>query len=203
MNSKALKPKKFRWMYEDEEKNLLQNLVYLVRKYLIWPVKDNYRIIKERSKRCFQYAKFGLYSYDWDMAYVYEILNFKLKRLYRALENGTAVQQPEDMAALKELIKITFRLHSGNYDRKYHREHSKKWGEIESETIPCKYDKNGKASLYEWKTWRPGTKNASEEVKEQERKEFMACYEKAEEDRCKDIDRMAELLKKYATSWWD
>lgn len=204
LNSKSLKSRKMRWMYEDEKKGLFGNVIYFFQKYLIWPVSDRYRRTKERSKRAFEYARFGWLNFDFDMAYVYELLEFKLKRLYKCLENGYSRQDLEDMEALKELIKIVGRLRNSNeYDDPYLEEHDKKWGKIQSKTTP-NYDDKGKITTYSWHSWRKKCpENASEKVKKQQRKENRECYKKGEEDRKKDVDRMAFLLKEYSLKWWD
>ena len=106
-------------MYADETKSLLGNIVYGIKKYLIWPVTDNFRILKERTKRSYDYARFGWLNYDFDMACAWDLFEFKLRRLYKCLENGHAIQEPEDMKALRELIKIVRRLGYEQYDRIY------------------------------------------------------------------------------------
>jgi hypothetical protein len=202
VNSKALKPKKFRWMYEDEERNVFGIVIYFFQKNVIWPIDSFFNRSYERISRSHAYAKFGWLNYDFDFHCVYDLMNFKLKRLYVCLKFGHAVQEEEDMAALKELIKITYRLSYGQYDRKYHRAHTKKWGETKSESIP-EYDDKGKIKWHRYEMWKDSTKDASEEVKAQERKEFRAIYDQGEADRVRDISRMAELLVKYSEKWWD
>lgn len=200
--SKTLKPKKFRWQIENEAQTFFKNLIYQFQRFCIWPITDNYRITKERLIRSLQYARFGWFNYDFDMAYVYYLFEFKLKRLLKCLENGHAIQKPEDMKALRELIKIVRRLGMGRYDHKYHILHDKKWGKIESKTTP-NYNDEGKVTTYTWHSWRSGTKDVNEKVKKQERKEYRALYQNAEKDRVKDIERMAELIKTNSLSWWD
>ena len=204
--SKSLKPKKYRWLYEyDEEKGLINidNISYLFKEYVWWPVSSFYRRIKERMKRSYDYARFGWLNYDFDMSCAWDLLEFKLKRLHSCLESGCAVQEPEDMAALKELIKIVRRLGRDCYDDKYLRQHDRKWGRIESRTTP-NYNDKGNIVTYTWHSWRKNCpENAPEEVKKQERNEFRTCYEKGEEDRIKDIKRMGEILVKHGQKFWD
>lgn len=203
-NSKALKPRKYRWQYEDEDKTFFQNLAYLFKKYLIWPVKDKYRRTKERSKRAFDYAVFGWHNHDWDIAYVYHLLEFKLKRLQKCLDGGFAIQETEDMAALADLIEIVARLGKSDYETKYMDEHDLKWGQIESRTEPYKYDKNGEVLTYSWISWRKNCpEDASQEVKDLERKENKACYDAGEADRIRDIERIAEILRVNGPRFWD
>jgi len=175
---------------------------YHFRHSFLYPIKSFYRRLTGKLERAYAFAKIGWENYDWDMAYSYELLGWKLKRLYKALESGHTEQQPEDMKALLSLIKVLRRLQVGNYDSKYYRIHDRKWGKIESSTTP-NYDADGKVRTYNWHTWRAKTKDASPEIKEQERAETRAIWANAEADRCKDIDKMAELLKNHAQSWWD
>lgn len=203
-NSKALKSQKSRQYEYDIDKGILGNLPYLFMKYFVWPIGKNYRIFKERSKRAYDFAIFGWNNHDFDMSYVYYLLEFKLKRLQSCLNTGFSVQEPEDTAALEELIQIVVRLGKGSYEDKYTDEHDQKWGEIETRTEPHQYDKKGKVLSYAWISWR---KNCPEDVpkklKEKERKEFSACYGKGESDRVRDIGRMNEILVKNSPRFWD
>ena len=203
LNPKTLKPKKFRWMYADETKSLLGNIVYGIKKYLIWPVTDKFRILKERTKRSYAYARFGWLNYDFDMACAWDLFEFKLRRLYKCLENGHAIQEPEDMKALRELIKIVRRLGRGRYEDIYYRQLDKKWGKIESKTTP-NYDKNGKITTYTYHSWRKNCpEDASEELKAREMNDRKCCWENAEKDRVRDLERMKDILVKHGQKWWD
>lgn len=203
-NSKELKPKKFRWMYEDEDKNLFQNLIYRFKEFFVWPIMDNYRRTKERMGRSYAYARFGWLNYDFDMACAWYLFEFKLKRLRKCLNNGHSVQEPEDMKALSELIKIVKRLGNDSiYERKYLREHDKKWGKIESRTEPW-INAKGKEMGSTWISWRTNCpESASEELKKEEMNEFRCCFEDAEKDRIRDLDRMKDILVKHGQRWWD
>lgn len=149
-------------------------------------VKNSYHKIK----KSFVYAKYGWTNYDFDYAYVWDIMYFKLKRLYKCLENDIAVQEEKDMKALKELTKIVFRLRMDSHDRKYHHAHDRKWGKLQIGNF------EGRSMS------RSGTQNASEKLKKQERKEFLKCWENGNKDREKDLDRMNAILKKHSRSWW-
>lgn len=169
---------------------------------LYYPVERFYRVTKERTSRSYAYARFGWRNYDFDMACAWDLFEFKLKRLYRCLQNGHAIQESEDMKALLELIKIVRRLSRGRYEDKYYKLHDKRWGKIESETIP-NYDENGKITTYTWNSWRTKTKDASDKVKKQERKETKAIWKNAEKDRVRDVKRMGELIVKHGLRFWD
>jgi hypothetical protein len=201
INSKALKGDWDR--YDDPEKfPLLKKIKHHAKMWLVYPITDNYRRYKERVKRSLAYAWFGWHNYDFDLSYAYRLFDFKLKRLYKCLENGHAIQEDEDMKALKELTKIVRRLGRRDYDNKYHRAHDRVWGKIESETIP-NLDEKGEIINYSWNSWRSGTKSANKKTKDKERRQFRKCWENGEKDRIKDINRMAELLKLHGLKWWD
>lgn len=203
-NSKALKPKKFRWQYEDEDKNLFQSLVYYFKKFFIWPVSDNYRWISRSLKRSYDYARFGWDNYDWDFAYTYDLMEFKLKRLKKALLRGCSIQEPEDMAALEELIQVVGRLRNyDDYSNSYLDAHNLKWGATESRTEPW-VNENGKRMGSTWIAWRKNCpENAPKELKEMETKEFRTCFEQGESDRMRDMEKMFEILKARDRRWWD
>jgi hypothetical protein len=201
MNSKQIKNGKYSFT-DPDDLNLWGKVKYHTKEWFYRLVTYNYHRYKERISRSYDYAKFGWDNYDFDMGYVYDVLEFKLKRLQRSLTNGYSVQDPKDMEALTSIIKAVERLRKGEYDDKYLDQHDKVWGKIESKTTP-NYDENGKIKNYSWDSWRSGTKDASKKVKEKERKEYLKCYDLGEKDRCEDIDLLAFLLKKHAPFFWD
>lgn len=209
LRSKAIKDEailKKQWSPREKMSGPIGKVCEVIREFVLfkiyYPPIDLFHRYKERIGRSLAYAKLGWLHYDFDSAFLYDLLAFKMKRLYDCLENGHAIQEDNDMAALKEAIQISERLHEGNYDGKYLDQHDEKWGEIESEHIP-NYDEKGKIKNYTWKTSRKGTVGVSEAVEEQEHKEFRACFEKGETDRRADIDRLAHLLKEHGPTWWD
>lgn len=215
MRSKALKPFGKRFLTEEcgcpegdyGKMHVIHKALRAVGRFYMfqvyYPITGFYHRITERVGRSLSWAKFTYLNYDFDSAFLYDVMEFKLKRLEHCLKNGHAVQQKEDMKALKELIKICKRLHNyDDYDDKYHDEHDKKWGKrprYESEPI-----KNEKGEITSYKMIfkdRPNVKTKKQQ--EQERKEFLACAEKGHADYCKDLDRMAEILKNHGRNWWD
>lgn len=178
----------------------LKKALELFKEYVYYPV-DHFRSRNwERLTRSLAFAIHGWMHYDFESAYIYDLMAFKMKRVLKCLETGHAIQEDEDINALKEAIEICERLFNGNYDDKYHEEHNKKWGEIESEHIPI-VDADGKVRSYRWETARSGVKTPAQEKKE--RKEFMKTWENGEKDRVKDLNRLNEILIKHEPSWWD
>jgi hypothetical protein len=201
--SKALKENYF-GKDDKEHGKLVTILLYLpklVREHIYYPLESLYSRYTERIGRSYAFAKIGWLNYDFDSHSLYDLMAFKLARIHKALVDGVAYQDDEDMNALLEAIKLCNRLYDEKYDDSYQDEHDKKWGEIKSEHIPCKWDAKGKISMYQWKTSRDGVQTPEQEAIERE--EWKKCYEQGEADRIKDLDRLNELFKKHLNSWWD
>lgn len=189
MIGKPLKPfGKFKPKVEPTTKlgKLLQTVKDFIVIEIYYTVESFFNRYIERISRSLAFAKRGWLHYDFESAYLYDIMAFKLKRIYPVLKNGYAVQEKENMDALKEAIAICERLFAGNYDDKYHKAHNKKWGKID---------------ILDDKRHRVKAKTPAQ--KEQERKEFMKCWEDGEKDRIADLDRLNEILKKHEPTWWD
>lgn len=188
------------------EHGRIKKILYSIGQFFMfkvyYPLESFYTRTKERIFRSYDYARFGWLNYDFDMSCAWDLLEFKLKRLRKCLQNGHAIQEPADMAALDEFVKIVRRLGRGNYDRKYYRAHDRKWGKIESRTEPWVENGKRKGSHYfSWRTKCP--ENAPKKLKDQERKDNRKVWADAEKDRVKDIERMGEILVKSGLRWWD
>lgn len=197
MISKALKwSSRRRPKNETKFQKIKREVIFFLQMNLYYPVVSPIRRFFERTSRSASYARFGYLHYDFDGAYLYDIMSFKLKRLLDCLLHGHAIQEKESMDALREAIKICDRLHEGEYDRKYYREHEKKWGRLKTWFTPIE----GSTSST-WNSTRKGIKTKADE--KEERNDHRKIWKMEDQDRCADIDRLAEILKKYERSWWD
>lgn len=178
----------------------LRPIVDWIEDKLVWPVQHFFTYNYERISRSLAWARKGWDHYDWESAYLYDVMAFKLKRVHAALLDGNAIQEDENMEPLKEAIAICERLFKGDYDDQYYALHDEKWGKLESSFTPYFFP-NGERAGSSWNTWR---KNAvTEEQKAEELAELRKVWEYAERDRQLDIDRLAEILKKHEPTWWD
>jgi hypothetical protein len=211
INSKALKGDFSKYScgcaVDRKERSFFRNLLHkCIHKFfmfvIFYPVESFFSRLAERVGRSWSWARFMYLNYDFDSAYLYSVMSFKLKKLYTVLENGHAVQEPVDMAALKEAIGICDRLFEGKYDHKYMDIHDKKWGKLPRfKTKPIK-NEDGKVTHYQMIT-RKRSKVKTKKQEKQEREEFRKTWELGEQDRRADIDRLAEILKEHARKWWD
>lgn len=150
---------------------------------------DLYSILRERIGRSLAYAKFGYLNYDFDGQYVYSLISFKLKRVKKCLENGHAIHEECYMKALDEAIKICDRLYSDTHEDVQMELLSQKWGEPEFVFTP-KFE----------------SKRKNRVTKEDENLymlDLVAAYDKGEENRKKDVERLAEIFKTSLPGWWD
>lgn len=183
---------------EDEKPSLIERFPDPIKNYLIYPVEDFFNRYSERISRSYAFAKIGWLSYDFESLYIFELISFKLKRVESCLKNGHAIQEDEDMLALKEAIEICDRLFDEEYDSKYRELHTKKWGEQpDFTTEPTETPQYSRIVFKD----RPNVK--SEEDKKLEREEFLKTFENAEQDRRNDLDRLNYLFKEHLPKWWD
>lgn len=194
MYSKRIKDSFFDIKKENAIISKIKDIVY-------YPIESFFIRYRERIGRAIAFAVFSWANYDYDFAYTYSLMAFKLKRLHKGLINGCAEQHEEDIGALLEAIQICDRLNDKDYDSKYTEIHNKRWGklEIKKDEVASR-DKDGKPLSYYFTTSR---KLVNDVNKEQERKEFMECFDNGEKDRCTDIDRLATILKQHSLHWWD
>lgn len=194
MGNKAIKMD----LYEKPE-SFFSKLIGKI-KMLYYRIYDFFRKYYDRIIDFYQWGKFGMTNFDWDHSFALSLMVFKLKRVKKALINGHAIQEKEDMDALDEVIAIYERLANGNYEDTHLAFHDEKWGEIQLDTRPVK-DENGKITHYQWISWR--VRASTKEKRELERVEYRECHDRGETDRLADHDRLNELLKKYSNRWWD
>lgn len=206
MISKAIKglPRKAALELEEKEPTkflrAMQKIAYAFKMYIYYPVDSFISRTYERASRSLAFAKRGWMHYDFESAYLYDIMAFKLKRIYKCLEQGHAIQHDEDMLALKEAIEICERLFKGDYDSKYYEAHELKWGAMKSDHIP-EYNEDGSVKWYRWETSRPNAKTATQQKREVA--DLRRIWKNEEKDRRADLKRLHEILVKHEPTWWD
>lgn len=136
-------------------------------------------------------------DYDFDGHCLYAIIEYKLKRLEKVLLNGHAIQQPQDMKALKLAIKIAGRLREDKYEEAFFDRFDKKWGEIHTWFEPC----NDGSDRSFWRSSRPNVK--TEEDKAQESADRTAGYESCHNRMKREEKWLYAILHKYLRYWWD
>jgi hypothetical protein len=136
------------------------------------------------------------FDYDFDGHSLFAIIEYKLQRLEKVLIKGHAIQEPQDMKALKTAIKLAGRLKDDKYEIPFYERHNRKWGEMRSKFVPDK-----KTGSTKWLTSRPKAKTKKQQ--EEELKEFRAYYIAAEAQQKREEKNLYSILSKYLRNWWD
>lgn len=135
-------------------------------------------------------------DHDWDGAYIYPIIEYKLKRIRYALENGYAHQEPKDMKALSLAIKLSNRLSKEQYAFRSYNKHDRKWGGLEMISRPAE----GKIGYYNVLFNRPNAVTDSEKL--QEKAELQAIYQLEQKLMDRDERLLFDIIRKYRHRWW-
>jgi hypothetical protein len=165
-----------------------------------WVHDFNWKFIRNpiyQIKRLYQwYVNVFRFDYDFDGHCLFAIIEYKLKRIEKVLLNGHAIQEPQDMKALKLAIKLAGRLKDDNYDMVSYDRLKKKWGK--SKTWFGEPDKNGSRefrSRYE--------KVKTKEDEDQCRKDRFVLYKAADAKTKREEKWLYSILHKYLRVWWD
>jgi hypothetical protein len=136
-------------------------------------------------------------DFDFDGHSLFAIIEYKLKRLEKNLQEGCAIQEEMDMKALSMAIKLAGRLKDDKYEECIHDRHAKKWGELKTWFEPTN---DGTGSSW-YRSSRPNA--VTEQDKEQERLELRSLYATAESRRKREEKWLYSLLEQYLRRLWD
>ncbi len=159
---------------------------------------DTYNVVHERVSRTYAYAKFGYSNADFDHAYLWDLVEFKLKRIHRCFKESAVRKHPRSyMAPLEQAIKLAKRFSEKDYSDPYFNKLQKKWGK-------GRFVKTAKSESEKYTTYRTiRVKVKTPEDKKQYLKEMRECWKAGERDRKKDIQKFAKIIEKHSQSWWD
>jgi hypothetical protein len=157
---------------------------------LFWPVVRIYR----KLARSLAWAIFAWDNYDWDHAYLLEMIVFKMKRMQVAcFKEGHHIPEKLPQQSLRLCIKLGEKLVKDDYFY-FSGLHNQKWGELEFIT---KTDETGR------KYTGMGRSKVPPGQEEQERAEAMEAYRKDDAVRTRDSRWFYSIMQKYQESWWD
>jgi len=147
-------------------------------------------------KRSYDFAKIGWSNYDYDYAYLLDLMRFKLERMEKEILNGYAEPDKKTNQSIRICIKLLKKIAHRDYH--YFTElHYSKWGN--PELISSNHSNS---------EWVYGLtiehKNAvTDEQKEQQRKEFLEAYQKDAQQEERDIRLLFAIMAKYHRRWWN
>jgi len=137
-------------------------------------------------------------DFDFDATSLYTIMEYKLKRVLRALENGHAHHEEVELQALKLAIKLSCKLAKDDYEMRAWNLLERKWGELLTWTTP--YEKDDFKG-YEYHSRHENVN--TEEEKQQAWDDRMKLYEAMEKIKTRDKRWLYGILEKYLERWWD
>lgn len=136
-------------------------------------------------------------EYDWEGHSLYAIMEYKFQRLEKNLQNGHAIQDPQDMKALALAIKLSKRLKEDRYEDRAWDRIEKKWGKLKTWFTPIE----GKEGYSSWNA--KYEKENTLEDKNAIYSEKMGYYKAADMRRKREERWLYDILHKHLRSWWD
>ena len=130
---------------------------------------------------------------DWDSWYIYEMLNFKLKRMEKNIRTyGYAVESEAIADQIKEVSDGLERLVEDDYCADLHSAICRRWGELEI----IDSDKEGYSTI-------KAAKVKTEEEEIAYTADVRACMKAEEEAINKDLSLVFDGMRDNIRSWWD
>lgn len=147
-----------------------------------------------KLKRAFEFAIVGWSNEDYDYGYLLKLMEFKLRRLEKAILNGHAEPDKKTNQSIRICIKLLNKLASNDY-MYFVEQHYAKWGEPKINTV----DVGNNFSRLEFTYKNVKTP----EDKELHRQEFIEATNKDSQQELRDKKLLFSIMEKYMTSWWD
>ena len=160
-----------------------------------------YRSVREFyywiQKSC-EYAWFLRKDFDWDYAYILYLLQYKITRTRKRIQEDNIIENTEKYVAemqvaekmLEDIINDTFLIEQ-------FAKHEEKWGELDMVSHPC--DDDGIACVITFKRERAKT----EEEIQQEKKEFMELINLETKARDDAYLNLFLYLATHIRNWWN
>lgn len=166
---------------------------YIKNVYVVRKVRWLYRYVVKVS----QYAWFLKDDYDWDYSYIYNLLQYKIKRTRTYIEKyGLHLDASEQINDMKRAEELLEKLCNDDFSKDLYKEHESKWGKMKSEFTPI-----NNSEAFSWHISYENVK--SKEDKELEYKEYRDISIAHEERKQKAKDELFDLLKNKIEYWWD
>lgn len=158
--------------------------------------------IKYGIKNLVSYFKVIWCDRDWDYRYWLILNEKKLARMEKLLrEHGNHVGADRDADDIRKARLAIKRILNDDYNEMIYKNHNKKWGSPDMIFEPYKTDEEGNPTLY---TLHFDRENAgTEELKEQERKEYRRLMKREDELRKQDLEYAMKIISKHLFGWWD
>ena len=133
---------------------------------------------------------------DWDQAFLYEVLRFKLGRMERfQRERGHSVEFKGIAGEIGLCVKLLDRIIKDDYLVNALNPHERKWGEAEITHTPIEGS--------EYVSIDVRVLGLEGKYKELEEAGRLSRYHHSDYMRRQDIDMLFDTMKRYVECWWD
>lgn len=184
----------------EDKKNEIENFGFL---YMVKHIFINIwnKLIGNRIKKLIkiiQWLPILWNDYDWDYSYLLTLIDYKLKRMQKALKEGMAIQEHIDakVKEIQDVRDIIKQIEEDNFIEKEEKAHEKEFGKLKTKTIQNLNNKN----LIEVKFYyaQISKKNNKIAIKKS------VGISRLNEIRCqKAYYKMFNLMAKNIQGWWD
>ena len=149
--------------------------------------------ILRKLQRAISYAIFGYNNEDYDYSFIYELLEYKLKRTERAMITGVAEHDKSTLQSLRIALRLLNRINKKQYTYFLDR-HDEKWGRPILNFEPIQ-GTNSSNLIIERLLVKPGEEP-------QERVELIEAMRKDEAQQTRDMRLLHNIMAKYSRTWW-
>jgi hypothetical protein len=163
-----------------------------------WPWYD----FKNGVSNLVGYFKVVWNDRDWDYSGWLYLTDKKFERLEKGIrEYGNHVRAEADADNIRKVRLALKRLIEDDYHSNAFKFHDKKWGNIGMDSTPCKWDDEGKPTLYQLDISR--SLAVTEEEKNQENEETRRLIRHPDYLKKQDLEYVTTMINKYLFHWWD
>jgi len=140
---------------------------------------------------------------DWDYYFWLKINYKKLREMEKCIRDGCHLNSERDADNIHKAMLAIERLISDDYIMTVNKFVDEKYGEPKMVSIPCKWDDDGKPTLYEcdFRTdkWMELTESQKKQGEFLRRKN----YRHADYLKKQDLEYVTKMINKYLFHWWD
>lgn len=165
-------------------------------------IEDGYYWIYNSIKQFFRnlsralvFAKIGWSNYDYDYAYLLDLMRFKLERMEKEILNGYGEPDKKTNQSIRICIKLLKKIAHRDYHY-FIDLHYTKWGQPELEHLESDEKGYSRVSIKHEKA-------ITENDKELQTKEFLEAYAKDQKQEERDTRLLFAIMAKYHKRWWD
>lgn len=136
-------------------------------------------------------------SHDWDYYHLYELINIKLKRMRKALENGFTEKRTlkRMLKSLDQAIALSDKLLNNDYSERTDKVEAK-WGKLVFVTDPTDNPRIHSGRFFNENALNP------EQQKQADRERRVAVYAD-DRQRARDRIKLFKIIGENIETWWD